>query len=138
MLDIDRFKKFNDTFGHSTGDNVLRHVANTMERTLFLKNTQGQIFRFGGEEFIIIFRGKTTQECTPIIVDLKNSLTDSPLFLNGKQLDVNVSFGVTQLKDSDKSFKDLFERVDSYLYQSKNSGRNSMTVEGQTTKFDNK
>lgn len=138
MLDIDRFKKFNDTFGHSTGDNVLRHVANTMERELFLKKTQGQIFRFGGEEFIIIFRGKTAQECSPIIADLRNSLSASPLFLNGKQLNVNVSFGVAQLKDTDKSFKDLFERVDSYLYQSKNSGRNSMTVEGQTTKFDNK
>jgi diguanylate cyclase (GGDEF)-like protein len=136
MFDIDRFKKFNDTFGHSTGDSVLRHVANTLERELFLRKTQGQIFRFGGEEFIIIFRGKTAQECSPIIVDLRNALLNSPLFLNGNQLNVNISFGVAQLRDTDKSFKDLFERVDSYLYQSKNSGRNSMTIEGKTTKFD--
>jgi len=136
MFDIDHFKNFNDKFGHATGDNVLRHVANIMERELFLKKTQGQIFRYGGEEFIIIFRGKTADECIPIVADLRNTLFNSPLFLNGQQLNVNVSFGVSTLKESDKNFSDLFNRVDSYLYKSKNAGRNKMTVENETLNFD--
>ncbi|WP_146983831.1 GGDEF domain-containing protein, partial [Companilactobacillus alimentarius] len=93
-------------------------------------------FRYGGEEFIIIFRGKTADECIPIVADLRNTLFNSPLFLNGQQLNVNVSFGVSTLKESDKNFSDLFNRVDSYLYKSKNAGRNKMTVENETLNFD--
>ncbi len=136
MFDIDHFKLFNDDFGHSTGDNVLRHVAHTIERELFLKDTQGQLFRFGGEEFIIVFRGKTPEDCIPIISDLRDNLRHSPLFLNGSQLNVNISFGISKLEKSDTDFTDLFNRVDQYLYQSKRAGRNKMTAEGITYDFD--
>src|SRR5699024_11635588 len=57
--------------GHSTGDEVLKHVAHTMEREMFLTDTKGQLFRFGGEEFIIVFRGKTPEQCIPIVKDLR-------------------------------------------------------------------
>lgn len=137
MFDIDHFKNFNNKYGHATGDNVLRHVAHTMERELYLRKTHGQIFRFGGEEFIIIFRDKTPKECMPIIIGLRNALKNSPLFLNGKRLNVSVSFGVSELQPTDASFTDLFKRVDGYLYKSKNSGRNKMTVEGITYDFAN-
>lgn len=136
MFDIDHFKLFNDQYGHSTGDEVLRHVSHTMERELYLKKTHGQIFRFGGEEFIIIFRGKNADECKPIIIDLRNTLLHSPLFFNGKKLNVSVSFGVSELKPTDSGFADLFNRVDSYLYKSKNAGRNKMTIENVTYNFD--
>lgn len=136
MFDIDHFKLFNDKYGHATGDDVLRHVAHTMDRELYLRKTHGQIFRFGGEEFIIIFRGKTAEECIPIIVDLRNNLLNSPLFLNGKRLNVSVSFGASELKPSDTGFTDLFNRVDNYLYKSKNAGRNKMTVEDVIYDFD--
>lgn len=136
MFDIDHFKLFNDKYGHATGDEVLRHVAHTMERELYLRKTHGEIFRFGGEEFIIIFRDKTAEECSPIIVDLRNALYSAPLFLNGKKLNVSVSFGVSELKSSDTGFTDLFNRVDNYLYKSKNAGRNKMTVEDVIYDFD--
>ncbi|QFR68862.1 diguanylate cyclase [Companilactobacillus paralimentarius] len=103
---------------------------------MILKKTHGQIFRFGGEEFIIIFRGKNAEECKPIITDLRNTLLHSPLFFNGKKLNVSVSFGVSQLKPTDSGFTDLFNRVDSYLYKSKNAGRNKMTIEDITYSFD--
>ncbi|HIY92209.1 GGDEF domain-containing protein [Companilactobacillus sp. HBUAS56275] len=136
MFDIDHFKLFNDKYGHSTGDEVLRHVAHTMDRELYLKKTHGQIFRFGGEEFIIVFRGKTAEECKPIITDLRNTLLHSPLFFNGMRLNVSVSFGISELKPTDSGFADLFNRVDSYLYKSKNAGRNKMTIENVTYDFD--
>lgn len=136
MFDIDHFKNFNDKYGHSTGDKVLKHVAHTMEREMFLKHTNGQLFRFGGEEFIIIFRGKSPAKCIPIVSDLRNSLINSPLFLNGQKLEVTISFGVSQLRPEDTSFDNLFNRVDKYLYKSKNNGRNRLTVECITYDFD--
>jgi len=136
MFDIDHFKEFNDQYGHSTGDEVLKHVAHTMEREMFLTDTKGQLFRFGGEEFIIVLRGKKPQDCVHIISDLRNTLVNTPLILNGQRLDVSVSFGISQLKASDSDFDDLFNRVDKYLYDSKNAGRNRLTVEGKTYDFD--
>lgn len=136
MFDIDHFKKFNDDYGHSTGDEVLKHVAHTMEREMFLTDTKGQLFRFGGEEFIIIFRGKNPAECIPIISDLRNTLVNTPLILNGQRLDITISFGVSKLTAKDTDFEDLFNRVDQFLYQSKNAGRNRITVEGITYNFD--
>lgn len=136
MFDIDHFKEFNDQYGHSTGDEVLKHVAHTIEREMFLTDTKGQLFRFGGEEFIIVFRGKKPKECVPIITDLRNTLVNTPLILKGQRLDVSISFGISELVKTDTDFGDLFNRVDRYLYESKNSGRNRLTVEGKTYDFD--
>jgi len=136
MFDIDHFKAFNDEYGHSTGDEVLKHVAHTMEREMFLTDTKGQLFRFGGEEFIIIFRGKKPADCIPIISDLRNTLVNTPLVLKSQKLDITISFGVSELKQTDNDFDDLFNRVDQFLYASKNSGRNRLTVEGVTYNFD--
>lgn len=136
MFDIDHFKKFNDNYGHATGDEILKHVAHVMEREMFLKNTQGQLFRFGGEEFVILFRGKKPAECLPIIADLRKTMVNTPLFLKGERLNVSISFGISALKDSDTSFTDLFNRVDEYLYTSKNDGRNRLTIEDQTFDFE--
>ena len=138
MFDIDHFKEFNDQYGHSTGDEVLKHVAHTIEREMFLTDTKGQLFRFGGEEFIIIFRGKTPDQCVPIVKDLRDSLVNTPLFLKGQKLNVTISLGISQLSERDYAFEDLFNRVDKYLYESKNSGRNRLTIEGETMAFDEK
>ena len=136
MFDIDHFKEFNDEYGHSTGDEVLKHVAHTTEREMFLTDTKGQSSRFGGEEFIIIFRGKKPSECIPIVSDLRNTLVNTPLVLKSQRLDITISFGISELKQTDNDFDDLFNRVDQFLYESKNSGRNRLTVEGVTYNFD--
>jgi len=136
MFDIDHFKKFNDTYGHMAGDKVLRHVATHFEHQLFHKTTRGQLFRYGGEEFIIIFRGLRADESSTVISEIRQELIQDPLDYNGQELNINVSFGVTELKDSDVSFRDLFKRVDRYLYESKDSGRNRITVENKTISFE--
>lgn len=137
MFDIDHFKAFNDTYGHLAGDKVLRHVATHFEHQLFRKTTRGQLFRYGGEEFVIIFRGLTADESARTIREIRNGLINDPLDYNGQELNVRVSFGVTELQPSDKSFKELFTRVDHYLYESKDSGRNRMTVENKVVDFKN-
>ncbi|WP_125568139.1 GGDEF domain-containing protein [Companilactobacillus insicii] len=136
MFDIDHFKSFNDTYGHLAGDKVLRHVATYFEHQLFKQTTRGQLFRYGGEEFVIIFRGLTADESASIIREIRNGLINDPLEYNGKELNIKVSFGVTELQESDKSFRELFSRVDKYLYESKDSGRNRMTVENKIVSFE--
>ncbi|USQ68946.1 GGDEF domain-containing protein [Companilactobacillus allii] len=137
MFDIDHFKNFNDNYGHETGDEVLRHVAHLAERELVsCPDTNGQLFRYGGEEFIVILRDTDVNYATKVVYDIRKTLADIPLFLNGTKLDVTICFGVTKLTDKDLSYKDIFERVDKYLYQSKNSGRNCVTIEGETFSYD--
>ncbi|WP_125591316.1 GGDEF domain-containing protein [Companilactobacillus jidongensis] len=135
MFDIDHFKKFNDNYGHMTGDKVLSYVASSFEHQLFQKTTRGQLFRYGGEEFIIIFRGLTDNESVKIIKDIRHHILDDPLEYNGESLTIRISFGISQLQPADRNFNDLFKRVDHYLYESKESGRNRITVEDETFTF---
>ncbi|WP_125763035.1 GGDEF domain-containing protein [Companilactobacillus hulinensis] len=139
MFDIDHFKKFNDTYGHETGDEVLRHVAHLVERELLSRQGEptGELFRYGGEEFIIIFKNVDTAESARIVYDIRKTLADIPLFINGTKLDVTMCFGITAVTKSDETTKAILERVDQYLYQSKNNGRNCVTIEGETYSYDN-
>lgn len=136
MLDIDHFKKFNDTYGHVAGDEVLKHVASNFKNELLKFDSTSQIFRFGGEEFIIIFRGSNSEQAAQILKQIQRSTAENPLRLDGKSLPVTVSAGVSQLKPGDQDFDDFFERVDRYMYKSKNTGNNYLTVENKVSKVD--
>ncbi|MFC6200453.1 GGDEF domain-containing protein [Lactiplantibacillus nangangensis] len=132
MFDIDHFKKFNDTYGHMTGDAVLKHVATHFETALFKQTTHGQLFRYGGEEFVVIFRGIPAEQARTTITAIRDDLQKETVDFNGQKLRVTVSFGISQLQPSDVTFDDWFNRVDHYLYLSKEAGRNRITVEGTT------
>lgn len=135
MFDIDHFKKFNDHYGHEIGDEVLRHVSHIVERELHMDGSKGKLFRYGGEEFIILIEGIDSQHCTTIINSINQTLIEMPLFMQDSRLDVTLCFGVTTLRSEDKSFEDIFKRVDGYLYDSKKNGRNKMTVEGKVQNY---
>lgn len=81
MFDIDHFKHFNDQYGHLAGDTVLRHVANFFELELSQRSTHGQLFRYGGEEFVIIFRGSPALEVGQTMRTLQRELKKLPLNL---------------------------------------------------------
>lgn len=135
MFDIDHFKKFNDHYGHEIGDEVLRHVSHLVERELHMDGSHGQLFRYGGEEFIILMRDMKSQDCVKFINEINETMIAMPLFIQDSQLNVTLCFGVTSMKKEDQSFDDIFERVDGYLYESKNGGRNKMTIEGQVQEY---
>lgn len=135
MFDIDHFKKFNDHYGHEIGDEVLRHVSHIVERELHVDGSKGRLFRYGGEEFIILLRDIDSQHCPKIINSINQTLIEMPLFMQDSQLDVTLCFGVTTLRSSDETFEDMFKRVDGYLYESKNNGRNKMTIEGKVQEY---
>ena len=131
MFDIDHFKHFNDQYGHLAGDAVLRHVAHFFELELSRRSTHGQIFRYGGEEFVIIFRGVPALEVGQIMRTLQRELKQAPIKFNGVTMAVTVSIGISELQPTDQAFTDWFVRVDDYLYQSKQAGRDQTTVESR-------
>ena len=77
MLDIDHFKKFNDKYGHKIGDQVLKMVASKLSEI----SGGAKIFRYGGEEFTVIFTGKTSRESEPIMEDFRKKLEETEFFM---------------------------------------------------------
>ncbi len=123
FVDIDQFKHINDTYGHETGDLVLKMVADTLKLNLRPSDT---VVRWGGEEFIIIIQGVTQ----PVLLELANRLRalvqQSILDRNLQHISVTISVGATLVRDND-SLETLVERADGLMYQSKATGRNRIT-----------
>jgi len=117
ILDIDDFKKVNDTFGHLVGDEVLTAISKKIQKNI----RETDLFaRWGGEEFVILFNNtdlqsaiKTTEKFKDILQDIKHKTAKT----------VTASFGVTQLK-ADDSIKSMLKRADEALYMAKGSGKN--------------
>ena len=120
FLDVDRFKNFNDTYGHAVGDKVLQSVANTLRHNLRTSDTCG---RWGGEEFIVILLDVNAQSLEQVAGKLRILISQSNL---GDELTVTASFGAT-LARADDTFESIVQRADALMYQSKLAGRNRVT-----------
>jgi diguanylate cyclase (GGDEF)-like protein/PAS domain S-box-containing protein len=124
FMDIDYFKKFNDTYGHDVGDDVLRYVAKT-----FVKNSRpfDLYGRWGGEEFIGIIRNVAEQDLESMGNRLRLLVEASYISHGNEQLHVTISIGATLVGEGD-TIDSLLKRADSLLYRSKMSGRNRLTI----------
>ncbi len=116
MMDIDHFKKINDECGHSAGDEVLVALVALIQQ--HTRRTD-QLFRFGGEEFVLLLPGTQGQGLETVMVNLQNLLRRH---LKHKDKSVTVSFGVAQFEPG-QSVDDWLERADAALYEAKESGR---------------
>ncbi|MDE3115108.1 MAG: GGDEF domain-containing protein [Pseudomonadota bacterium] len=123
MCDIDHFKSFNDTFGHQTGDQVLRLVANCLSENVKGRDTAA---RYGGEEFVVIVRG-TALEAAVRLADQIRMGVESKKLVKKSTGDIlgtiTISIGVAEL-DATEAGVSLIQRADACLYAAKNSGRN--------------
>ena len=138
ILDIDHFKKVNDTYGHSVGDDVLKMIAATIDS----KVQGGKAFRYGGEEFVIIYPKKSARDVSKQLDDLRISIEKRPLVLrssnrpkekpkvkpyrkrNAGMVRVTVSVGIADKKKEMTSAVEVIEAADKALYQAKRNGRN--------------
>lgn len=123
FMDIDNFKKFNDTYGHAVGDEVLKYVAKTLVKNSRPFDLYG---RWGGEEFLGIIRNITGLDLENLGNRLRLLVEASYLAHDSEKLHVTISIGATLVKEGD-TIATLINRADSLLYQSKNSGRNRLT-----------
>ncbi len=126
MLDIDHFKKINDTHGHKTGDIVLQQLGHVLRETL---RTVDIIGRLGGEEFAVLLPETDLQEAAEIAERLREIIAHSEVVLEGGLLlNFSVSIGVATLKEKDDNLGTLLNNADKALYQAKKSGRNKMCI----------
>ncbi len=120
LMDIDHFKKFNDTHGHLVGDDVLRVVAKTLKAQ---SRDMDVPCRYGGEEFGVILPATEADKACIVAERIRKAVEDSVTVSGGKSLKVTVSLGVSQLAPNDK-IPQLIRRADEALYKSKEAGRN--------------
>lgn len=120
-LDIDFFKRINDTFGHEIGDVVLREVSARLASHVAISN---QIGRMGGEEFALCLPGADCHTAVEVAEAARRHVADEPIVMpDGRTLNVSASFGVT-CSDGGDTLSALLSRADQALYEAKGSGRN--------------
>ena len=126
MLDIDHFKRVNDSFGHLAGDETLKGVAGIVQEAVRLIDVAA---RYGGEEFIILLPGVNRNRAMDVAERIRKRV-EKATFISGNHLvKVTASFGVAEFSPSlDPSPSGLIERVDHALYASKQNGRNRVTL----------
>ena len=125
FMDVDEFKQFNETYGHNTGDIVLRMVARTIRHTVRTTDTVG---RWGGEEFIaVLYDVEDRASLMAAANKVRAQVQHSHLGMDGQELAVTISVGGTLLLPDDTSLA-LVARADALMYQSKRAGRNRVTI----------
>ena len=147
MLDVDHFKQFNDTYGHDTGDQVLQMIASRLADV----SGGGKAFRYGGEEFAVIFANKSVDEAYPSLEVLRKKIEATPFKVRDhdrrergkkgkkrqaprphakKRVRVTVSIGATSSDGDGRPADAVLQAADKALYRAKNSGRNCTVVSG--------
>lgn len=144
MLDVDHFKRFNDTHGHDVGDEVLKFVASRVQQV----GAGGTAYRYGGEEFCIVFPRRSSEDCAAAMEEVRERIAGYKMSIrnkqqrpvkvkegsrkrgatrmNGKHVSVTVSAGVAARNDSNPSPEDVLLAADSKLYRAKKAGRNKV------------
>jgi two-component system cell cycle response regulator len=130
ILDLDDFKKINDTYGHLAGDMVLRLVAAQMQRLVRLEDL---VARYGGEEFVILARHTGKTEAVRLAERIRESVAGLAIAVGDRSIHVTVSSGVASLPDvtPDGGINDLLGLADARLYRAKAEGKNRVCSEGE-------
>ena len=143
MVDVDHFKKLNDNYGHDVGDEVLKMLA----AHLLSVEGGGKAYRYGGEEFTIVFPGKDASTATVYVDALRNKIASKPFIIRNKKrrkkksdkkptksdntqkLNVTVSIGIAENQAKYNSTQDIMKSADNALYKAKKKGRNRVETE---------
>ena len=129
ILDLDHFKQINDNYGHTTGDDVLREFVECTNQAL---RKTDMLFRFGGEEFVIILPGVNVTGA-PLAAERLRGIIEKHVFNNRQgSIPVTISIGAASLTMQDTT-KTMIERADKALYSAKNAGRNRVCSEESLT-----
>ncbi|HJR59917.1 MAG TPA: GGDEF domain-containing protein [Vicinamibacterales bacterium] len=149
MCDVDQFKKFNDTYGHDAGDQVLRMVSAKLSQV----GGGGRVFRYGGEEFLVVFRGRSAAEAAPFAESVRKAIADAGFVLRGPDrparrplrrseashkshsragLTISVSIGLAERSQRHSTPELVLEAADAALYRAKEEGRNRVRLAEST------
>ena len=124
FLDIDHFKHVNDQYGHDCGDITLVAVAKLIKKNL---RKHDVIFRFGGEEFVILVSNMDSKNAEILAKRIRGSIENNILVYDMKPIKVTASLGVSTLRDTD-NFDTFIKRADNAMYTAKKNGRNQVVI----------
>ncbi len=124
---MDHFKHTNDTYGHTTGDLVLKEVANVVKGNCRALDIPA---RYGGEEFILMLPGASIDDAYKVAEKIRTTLSQRTFPHEKGAFTKTISIGVTELttRDKDKSLEEIVARADKGLYEAKESGRNKVVI----------
>ena len=147
MCDVDHFKRFNDTYGHDVGDQVLKMVAAKLSQV----GGGGRAFRYGGEEFLVVFRGRSAKEAEPFVESLRRSIAETGFILRGPdrpaskslrarkttassapRVDISISIGIAERSKRHSTPELVLDAADATLYRAKEAGRNCLKLDEST------
>ncbi|MCD2500890.1 diguanylate cyclase [Clostridium sp. NSJ-145] len=125
MVDVDNFKKINDTYGHQTGDKVLASIAKVIKESIRECDIVG---RYGGEEFIVIVKDDKNSYLK-IAERIRNNVENTVINIGENEIiKVTSSIGITKMDATDKTFQQIISEADKALYEAKNSGKNKVVA----------
>lgn len=128
MLDLDHFKVVNDTYGHSTGDQVLKNIATSLVNSI---RQNDFIARFGGEEFIIVMPGMPPQQAFERMEACRKVIETTVTLYKNKKISMTISGGIASCVTYHETQDELIKMADDALYESKKNGRNQITLSNQ-------
>jgi diguanylate cyclase (GGDEF)-like protein len=131
MCDVDHFKRFNDTYGHDAGDQLLKAVAAELSQV----GGGGRAFRYGGEEFLVVFRGRSAKDAAPYAESLRKAIADArldPRAAHEPSIGISVSIGIGEKSKRHSTPELVLEAADAALYRAKEAGRNCVKLEEGT------
>ena len=134
MADIDHFKHFNDTYGHDQGDHVLRFVATHLK-----ENSKAKVFRYGGEEFVLIYQGWNKENASQDADETRKKLSKKQFHFredkrssssaeSQSEVRITLSLGVSSNEDAKSNPQEVIRNADSAMYQAKNEGRDRVII----------
>ena len=130
MLDIDFFKKINDTYGHQAGDMILKHLVQCTQSML---RESDILARYGGEEFIVLLPDTNAQQAILVAQKIRKKIEKTPYNHKGEDIYITISIGLSVYQEGDNSLSDIIQKADEALYKAKENGRNR--VQSYTTSF---
>jgi diguanylate cyclase (GGDEF)-like protein len=126
MLDIDYFKKYNDQFGHTAGDIVLRNLSLIISDSL--KDLSSIASRFGGEEFCLLLPGLEKNKAVSLAESLRDKISKARVVLRRQETGITVSIGVAVFPGDAKDEEEIVLKADKALYKAKQAGRNRVAA----------
>ena len=124
MIDVDHFKRINDSYGHLTGDRMLRAIASTLRQS---SRESDFVARFGGEEFLVILPNTTTEGAACVAEKIRAAIADLHVGEVGR---ISVSIGVATASGADNTEEEAVQQADQNLYRAKLKGRNRVEPDG--------
>ena len=125
LFDIDCFKQVNDSYGHLAGDYLLKEISKKIQETLIKEHSNGQLFRYGGDEFFLLFKNQNGDDVRNLMEQITRQITEEKYLYHDIVLNATISVGVAEIVE-EKNPKVIIDKVDQNLYVAKSQGKNQV------------